>query len=158
MGRRRPDALSRRLPRPRTHVRPRRAASARRARPGGARCGAHRGGAAPDRVDAALPLAARSGNGGLLERARLALSLAACALAACRGDRGGGGVAFQVPGEGKSRVTVEVLNASGRPGLARLGTRVLRRAGLGVGGFGTTATETGPLDSTRIVVRRGTAE
>ena len=67
-------------------------------------------------------------------------------------------MAFQVPGEGKSRVTVEVLNASGRPGLARLGTRVLRRAGIDVVGFGTTATDTGPLDSTRIVVRRGTAE
>lgn len=55
-----------------------------------------------------------------------------------------------------------MLNASGKPGLARVGTRVLRRAGIdvvsvgnapGTGAPGTGAA--GTLDSTRIVVRRG---
>jgi LytR cell envelope-related transcriptional attenuator len=52
---------------------------------------------------------------------------------------------------------VEVLNASAKPGLARLGTRVLRRAGIDVLTFGNDgeAGEGGGLDSTRIVVRRG---
>jgi LytR cell envelope-related transcriptional attenuator len=49
---------------------------------------------------------------------------------------------------------VEVLNASAKPGLARVGTRVLRHAGIDVLNFGNAA-ETGALDSTRIVVRRG---
>ncbi|PYO63532.1 MAG: hypothetical protein DMD28_02010 [Gemmatimonadetes bacterium] len=70
-----------------------------------------------------------------MERTRLALSVAACALAACRGDRNGGR-ALPVPGEGTPRITVEVLNASGRAGLARLGTRVLREAGCGPAGAG----------------------
>src|SRR2546425_12523208 len=57
-------------------------------------------------------------------------------------------------------VTVEVLNASGTPGLAKVGTRMLRRAGIDVLTYGN-APETGrgeALDSTRIVVRRGTEE
>jgi hypothetical protein len=49
---------------------------------------------------------------------------------------------------------VEVLNASGRPGLARIGTRVLRQAGIDVVYFGNAGAA---ADSTRIVVRRGTA-
>lgn len=52
---------------------------------------------------------------------------------------------------------MEVLNASAKPGLARVGTRVLRRAGIDVVAFGNAA-EGGTLDSTRIVVRRGGAE
>jgi len=62
-----------------------------------------------------------------------------------------------VPGEGAPRITVEVLNASGTPGLARVGTRVLRRAGIDVLTFGnaSAAVGKGTLDSTRIVVRRG---
>jgi len=62
-----------------------------------------------------------------------------------------------VPGEGRAapRVTVAVLNASGRPGLARIGTRVLREAGIDVLTFGNGADPKGPLDSTRILVRRG---
>jgi hypothetical protein len=46
-----------------------------------------------------------------------------------------------------------VLNASGRAGDARVGTRLLREAGIDVVYFGN-ASENG-LDSTRIVVRRG---
>jgi hypothetical protein len=54
-----------------------------------------------------------------------------------------------------------VLNASAKPGLARVGTRVLRRAGIDVLTFGNAAGSagaTGVLDSTRIVVRRGGRE
>jgi LytR cell envelope-related transcriptional attenuator len=76
-------------------------------------------------------------------------------VAACRGERGPGD-ALVIPGEGTARVTVEVLNASGKPGLARLGTRVLRRAGIDVVSFGTALASVGTLESTRIVVRRGT--
>jgi hypothetical protein len=77
---------------------------------------------------------------------------------ACRGEQASGN-AFAVPGEqgrggrgGGGRITVEVLNASGRSGLARVGVRVLRRAGIDVVTFGNAA----QLDSTEILVRRGT--
>lgn len=48
---------------------------------------------------------------------------------------------------------VEVLNASGRAGLARAAALQLRRAGVDVVYFGNAAE--GPLDSTRVLVRRG---
>lgn len=48
---------------------------------------------------------------------------------------------------------MEVLNASGKPGLARAGTRLLRRAGIDVVNFGNAPIET--IDTTRILVRRG---
>lgn len=51
-----------------------------------------------------------------------------------------------------ARVIVEVLNASGRRGLARIGTRELRREGLDVVYYGTADTT---VDSTLILVRRG---
>jgi hypothetical protein len=50
-----------------------------------------------------------------------------------------------------------VLNASGRVGLARVGTRLLRQAGIDVVEFATAPRALGPLDSTRIVIRRGPA-
>ena len=75
------------------------------------------------------------------------------ALLACRSDRSGR-QAFPIPGERGSGVTVEVLNASGRAGLARVGTRVLRQAGIDVVAFGNAPTGQ-QLDSTQIVVRRG---
>ncbi len=53
---------------------------------------------------------------------------------------------------------MEVLNASGRPGLARAATRVLRHAGVDVLTFGNAPDAGGGLDSTRIVVRRGGAD
>jgi len=60
------------------------------------------------------------------------------------------GHAYPIPSPGK-RIRVEVLNGTGRPGLARTATRVLRERGLDVVFFGT-----GPdADSTRIFVRRG---
>jgi len=58
-----------------------------------------------------------------------------------------------IPGDRNPAITVEVLNASGRPGDARIGTRLLRQAGIDVVYFGN-ASE-GGLDSTRIIVRRG---
>jgi hypothetical protein len=68
-------------------------------------------------------------------RGRLGAAALAYALVSCGGGDGGGH-AFPIPGERGTRVVVEVLNASGRAGLARSGTRVLRRAGIDVVHFG----------------------
>lgn len=93
-----------------------------------------------------------------MELARGVLSLAACVAVACGGGDGGTR-AFPVPGDRGARLQVEVLNASGKPGLARTGTRVLRQAGIDVVFFGNgSPLPDAPgviLDSTRIVVRRG---
>jgi len=78
--------------------------------------------------------------------------VAVCAaLWACGSDSGAR--AYPIPGERDGRVMVEVLNAGGRPGAARVGALTLRRAGLDVVYFGNA--DAGSLDSTRIVVRRG---
>lgn len=61
-----------------------------------------------------------------------------------------------IPGDRGPAITVEVLNANGRLGDARIGTRLLRRAGMDVVYFGN-AGENG-LDSTRIIVRRGSEQ
>jgi LytR cell envelope-related transcriptional attenuator len=84
--------------------------------------------------------------------------LGTAALVACRSDRTGGGASgLRIPGEqGGPHITVEVLNASGKPGLAKVATRVLRRAGIDVVAFGNAPESVGTLDSTRIAVRRGT--
>lgn len=68
--------------------------------------------------------------------------------------------AFPIPGEGGGRIIVEVLNASGKPGLARAATRALRQAGIDVVAFGnaTPAIDGGPIDSTRILIRRGSSD
>ncbi len=60
-----------------------------------------------------------------------------------------------IPGEHGPHIVVEVLNASGRAGQAKVGTRLLRRAGIDVVSFGNAPTALGTLDSTQIVVRRG---
>jgi len=78
-------------------------------------------------------------------------------MVSCRGHRASGGPAV-IPGEHGDRVTVEVLNASGKPGLARTATRVLREAGVDVVYFGNAPTDLGKLDSTRILVRRGAVD
>lgn len=78
-------------------------------------------------------------------------------LGACRGDRSAND-ALPVPGATGRRVTVEVLNASGTAGLAKVGTRILRRAGIDVLAYGNAPEAVGKLDSTRIVVRRGTPD
>src|SRR5947208_16644815 len=70
-------------------------------------------------------------------------------LSAC----GGGTPKNMIPGDHGPALTVEVLNASGRAGDARVGTRLLRRAGIDVVYFGN-ANDNG-LDSTVIIVRRG---
>ncbi len=62
-------------------------------------------------------------------------------------------MAHPVPGEGV-RVQVEVLNASGVTGLARIATQRLRDAGIDVVYFGSDTT-TGVLDTTQVVLRRG---
>jgi hypothetical protein len=78
------------------------------------------------------------------------------ALGALACNRGRKDQAFSIPGDGGDRITVEVLNASGRPGLARAGTRLLRQAGIDVVSFGNAPGGGGPpLDSTRILIRRG---
>jgi hypothetical protein len=51
---------------------------------------------------------------------------------------------------------VEVLNANGRAGDARVGARLLRREGIDVVYFGNA--DVGILDSTRIIVRRGSVD
>ncbi len=97
-------------------------------------------------------MAVAPGNGGVLERVGLALLVA---LTACRGDAA---PAHAVPGDRGPAIVVEVLNASGIPGNARVGTRVLRRAGIDVVYFGNAPETLGIIDSTRIIVRRGSAE
>jgi len=85
-----------------------------------------------------------------------ALLLGALVAAACKGDRN---QARAVPGDrkaGGTTITAEVLNANGRAGDARVGTRLLRREGIDVVYFGNAGDAT--LDSTRIVVRRGSRE
>ena len=83
-----------------------------------------------------------------------ALLLGVAALVAgCSGD---GTPAHAIPGDRGPAITAEVLNASGRAGDARVGTRLLRDAGIDVVYFGN-ASESG-LDSTRIIVRRGAAK
>ncbi|HYK10562.1 MAG TPA: LytR C-terminal domain-containing protein [Gemmatimonadales bacterium] len=109
-------------------------------------------------MDRAVQLAPLDGNGGILELPRRALIAWLVLAAGCRNasPRASGDV---VPGDGAAapRVTVAVLNASGRPGLARLGTRVLRDAGIDVLSFGNSGEAKTPLDSTKILVRRGPA-
>jgi hypothetical protein len=71
---------------------------------------------------------------------------------ACRGDDT---EARAIPGDRAGTITVEVLNANGRAGDARVGTRLLRREGIDVVYFGNADGAT--LDSTKIIVRRGSA-
>jgi hypothetical protein len=60
---------------------------------------------------------------------------------------------YPVPGEGKERVTVEVLNASGVDGLARAATMRLRARGIDVVFYGNAPIDT--LQLTRVVTRQG---
>jgi len=75
-------------------------------------------------------------------------------LSAC----GGGTPKNMIPGDRGPALTVEVLNASGRAGEARVGPRLLRRAGIDVVYFGNATDDVSGLDSTRIIVRRGAAK
>lgn len=81
-------------------------------------------------------------------RRQLLGALALAALLAC-----GGGPRPPGADEGVGeRVVVEVLNASGRAGLARQVTRLLRQRGLDVIYFGNASNR---QDSTLVLVRRG---
>ncbi len=84
-----------------------------------------------------------------IQAVRLCALVLSCA---CRRD---GAPAHAVPGDRGPAIVVEVLNASGRPGNARVGTRLLRRAGIDVVYFGNAPEAIGIIDSTRIIVRRG---
>lgn len=64
------------------------------------------------------------------------------------------GHAYPVPSSAPGRV-VEVLNGTDRMGLARVTTRILRRAGYDVVLF---KNAPGPADSTDILVRRGSLD
>ena len=75
-------------------------------------------------------------------------------LAGCRGDAA---PAHRIPGDRGAAITVEVLNANGRSGDARAGARLLRQSGIDVVYFGNAPPPEGGLDSTRIIVRRGSA-
>ena len=83
----------------------------------------------------------------------VAFAAVAMLIRAGRPDRVSGHL-YPVP-EGDDRIEVEVLNASGKQGLARVGTRVLRRKGVDVVFFGNADTT---ADSTRLVLRRGSRE
>ena len=91
-------------------------------------------------------------------------------VAACGG---GSPQTRRIPGDKEPAITVEVLNASGRAGDARIATRRLREAGIDVVFFGNAppgspAPPVAPaspqsgaaraLDTTRIIVRRGTVK
>ena len=84
------------------------------------------------------------------------MALIGLVAAACSRGRATGG-AYAIPGDGADRVQVEVFNATGRPSVARVGTRVLRRGGIDVVSFGNAPPAVGVLDSTEIVIRRGPA-
>jgi hypothetical protein len=86
------------------------------------------------------------------------------ALLGALGCGGDGARKAPIPGDRGSAITVEVLNANGRSGDARVGTRLLRRQGIDVVYFGNAPaptpapTDGGTHDSTRIIVRRGSAK
>ena len=86
-----------------------------------------------------------------MNRVTLAVMLAAACEAGASQDR-------PIPGDRGPAITVEVLNANGRAGDARIATRVLRRAGIDVVYFGNASGSDTGLETTRILVRRGSVE
>ncbi len=86
--------------------------------------------------------------------AGVSLAAALAVFIVVRGHRAGNPEhAYPIPSH-TDRVLVEVLNGTSRAGLARVGTRQLRREGLDVVYFGNAE---GREDSTRVIIRRGTA-
>ena len=81
--------------------------------------------------------------------------VAACLAIACGS---GSSTESLIPGDRGPAITVEVLNANGRLGNARIGTRLLRRAGIDVVYFGNASVPDTGLALTRILVRRGSVE
>jgi hypothetical protein len=84
---------------------------------------------------------------------KAALLLGVLAAAACGGRPNSEEVGVIAAGD--RRILAEVLNASGRRGLARQGTAVLRERGVDVVYFGTADTA---QDSTLVLARRGDLE
>ena len=72
-------------------------------------------------------------------------------IVACRSPDRAPAHAYPIP-SADDRITVEVLNGAGTPGLARLGARVLRSGGLDVVFFGNGDTAGGA--TTRVYARR----
>jgi LytR cell envelope-related transcriptional attenuator len=99
-----------------------------------------------------LELASAARRGLIAALALAVIILLVMGLARTRRERVAGH-AFPLPSP-ENRVLVEVLNASGRQGLARQATRALRRQGLDVIYFGN-AEDGSRLDTTRVLVRRG---
>jgi len=60
---------------------------------------------------------------------------------------------YPIPGEGRVRITAEVLNASGVDGLARAATERLREQGIDVVYYGNASFDT--LAVTRVLARQG---
>lgn len=89
---------------------------------------------------------------GLILAGVAAVALVIAVVLRPRQDRPAGN-AYPIP-SATDRITVEVLNASGRTGIARLGARQLRRHGLDVVFFGN-ADVSSPAESTRVIARRG---
>ena len=93
------------------------------------------------------------------------LAVAALVGSLAYGLRGGGGRASEAPprtpqtstAAPAARVRVEVLNASGRSGLAREATRALRDRGFDVVYFGNAPGEFGP-EASMVLDRRGSLE
>lgn len=83
----------------------------------------------------------------------VAFATVALLIRAGRADAAAGHL-YPIP-EGDDKIVVEVLNGSGRQGLARVGTRALRRQGVDVVFFGNADTTS---DSTRVLLRRGSRE
>ncbi|HTC23918.1 MAG TPA: LytR C-terminal domain-containing protein [Gemmatimonadales bacterium] len=85
----------------------------------------------------------------------LGVAAAAAAALASRGRPATAIVAHAYPiPTAERRIQVEVLNATARPSLARLATRMLRREGIDVVFFGNADDNARP-DSTRVIARRG---
>lgn len=99
-------------------------------------------------------MAPGAGNGGVLERARLALILGV-ALGAVSCRHRAPPQAFGIPGDIGPALTVEVVNTTGKTGVARTGARLLRGGGIDVVSYFSNPSGDKALDTTRILVRRG---
>jgi hypothetical protein len=95
--------------------------------------------------------------GRLVGGALIALGVAAATAAAVAGrGRPAAAIvahAYPIPSR-EQRIQVEVLNATARPSLARMVTRLLRSDGIDVVFFGNAEDNARP-DSTRVIARRG---
>src|SRR5258706_9854872 len=151
MGRRGTNALSRRFSRARSRFRSGRAGRPGEACPNRAGCSAARGRATAARMGAPLRMAGSAAVGRFLEpagrtvgrsdgRTAVRILVLVLIMAGCGGDST---KTRPIPGDRNPAITVEVLNARGRPGDARVGARLLPQAG-GDGGYFANARGGGP--------------